>query len=69
MEFTAIGSQKTNVKKMIINSSERNILYNVCAVPSDVHYRAGYHDKCGDILSYMGVSVPWGISGVLWGLS
>ena len=22
----------------------------------------GYHDKCGDILSTVGCSVPWGVS-------
>ena len=25
-----------------------------------VQYRGGYHDKCGDILSTVGCSVPWG---------
>ena len=27
-----------------------------------VQYHGGYHDKCGDILSTMGCSVPWRIS-------
>ena len=27
-----------------------------------VQYSGGYHDKCGDILSTLGYSVPWGIS-------
>ena len=27
-----------------------------------VQYHGGYHDKCGDILSTVGCSVPWGIS-------
>ena len=33
-----------------------------------LEYRGGYHDKCGDILSTMGCSVPWGISSVPWGV-
>ena len=27
-----------------------------------VQYHGGYHDKCGDIMSTVGCSVPWGLS-------
>ena len=34
---------------------------DILSTVGNVQYLIGYHDKCGDILSTMGCSVPWGI--------
>ena len=34
---------------------------DILSTVGNVQYSGGYHDKCGDILSTMGCSVPWGI--------